>query len=45
MLKGATTEDQLVSEDGSSVLLDKGEKITEENLRKVPFELIGYLTT
>jgi DNA-directed RNA polymerase subunit beta len=43
MLKGAKTEDQLVSEDGSSVLLDKGEKITEENLRKVPFELIGYL--
>jgi DNA-directed RNA polymerase subunit beta len=43
MLKGAKTEDQLVSEDGSSVLLDKGEDITADKLKNVPFELIGYL--
>jgi DNA-directed RNA polymerase subunit beta len=43
MLGGATTEDKLVSEDGSSELLKKGVKITEEVLYSIPFELIGYL--
>jgi DNA-directed RNA polymerase subunit beta len=43
MLGGAPTEDKLVSEDGSSELLKKGTKITEEVLATIPFELIGYL--
>jgi len=43
MLKGATTIDTLVSEDGSTELLGKGAEITVEALEKVPFELIGYL--
>lgn len=43
MLDGAKTTDKLVSEDGSSDLLGKGEAITYETLQKVPFELIGYL--
>ncbi len=43
MLGGALTEDKLVSEDGSSELLKKGTKITEEVLYSIPFELIGYL--
>jgi DNA-directed RNA polymerase subunit beta len=43
MLGGATIEDKLVSEDGSSELLKKGTKITDEVLYSIPFELIGYL--
>lgn len=43
MLKGTQTTDKLVSEDGSTELLPKGADITEEALRAVPFELIGYL--
>ncbi|MFP5459117.1 MAG: DNA-directed RNA polymerase subunit beta, partial [Bacteriovoracia bacterium] len=43
MLGGATTEDKLISEDGSTELLKKGAKITEEVLYGIPFELIGYL--
>jgi DNA-directed RNA polymerase subunit beta len=43
MLSGATIEDKLVSEDGSSELLKKGTKITEDILYSIPFELIGYL--
>jgi DNA-directed RNA polymerase subunit beta len=43
LLDGASTEDKLVSEDGSTELLKKGTKITEDVLYKVPFELIGYL--
>jgi DNA-directed RNA polymerase subunit beta len=43
MLGGAVTEDKLVSEDGSSELLKKGVKITDEVLYSIPFELIGYL--
>lgn len=43
MLGGATIEDKLVSEDGSSELIKKGTKITEEVLYSIPFELIGYL--
>src|SRR5690606_2069875 len=34
---------KLVSEDGSSELLKKGTKLTEEVLYSIPFELIGYL--
>ncbi len=43
MLGGANIEDKLVSEDGSTELLKKGTKITEEVLFEIPFELIGYL--
>ena len=43
MLKGAKTTDKLVSEDGSTELLPKGADVTEEALKRVPFELIGYL--
>jgi DNA-directed RNA polymerase subunit beta len=43
LLGGASIEDKLVSEDGSSELLKKGTKITEEVLYDIPFELIGYL--
>ena len=43
LLKGAKTIDTLVSEDGSTELLAKGAEVTEEALKTVPFELIGYL--
>jgi DNA-directed RNA polymerase subunit beta len=43
MLKGATTTDKLVSEDGSTELLPKGAQVTSEALAQIPFELIGYL--
>ncbi len=43
MLKGSKTTDKLVSEDGSTELLPKGAEVTEEALKAVPFELIGYL--
>jgi DNA-directed RNA polymerase subunit beta len=43
LLNGAVTEDKLVSEDGSTELIKKGVKITEEVLYSIPFELIGYL--
>jgi DNA-directed RNA polymerase subunit beta len=43
MLKGQTTTDKLVSEDGSTDLLAKGAEITYDSLANIPFELIGYL--
>ncbi|MBH47061.1 MAG: DNA-directed RNA polymerase subunit beta [Halobacteriovorax sp.] len=43
MLKGSTTTDRLVSEDGSTELLPKGADISSEALAKIPFELIGYI--
>jgi DNA-directed RNA polymerase subunit beta len=43
LINGAVTIDALVSEDGSEELLGKGSQVTEEVLKKVPFELIGYL--
>ena len=43
MLKGTKTTDALVSEDGSTVLLESGATVTEEALKKIPFELIGYI--
>jgi DNA-directed RNA polymerase subunit beta len=43
MLKGETLTDSLVSEDGSQELLKKGDSITEDNLKDVPFELLGFL--
>ncbi len=43
MLKGHKTTDKLVSEDGSTELLAKGAEITEEDLRSIPFDLIGFI--
>jgi DNA-directed RNA polymerase subunit beta len=43
LLKGATTTDKLVSEDGTTELLAKGCEVTVDALKDVPFELIGYL--
>ncbi len=43
LLKGATTTDKLVSEDGSTELLSKGVEVTADVLKQIPFELIGYL--
>ena len=43
MLKGHKTTDHLVSEDGSTELLAKGSEITEEFLKGIAFELIGYI--
>jgi len=39
MLKNVQTIDKLVSEDGSTELLGKGEKVTEDVLRNIPFDL------
>ncbi len=43
MFKDVKTTDKLVSEDGSQELLGKGQEISESVLKKLPFELIGYL--
>ncbi|MCR9203475.1 MAG: DNA-directed RNA polymerase subunit beta [Halobacteriovoraceae bacterium] len=43
LLKGASTTDKLVSEDGSTELLAKGTDINADVLKSIPFELIGYL--
>jgi DNA-directed RNA polymerase subunit beta len=43
LLKGSTTTDKLVSEDGTTELLSKGSEITVESLKEIPFELIGYI--
>ncbi len=43
MLDGSVIIDKLVSEDGSEELLSKGTAVTEDVLRSIPFELIGYL--
>ncbi|TDJ04763.1 MAG: DNA-directed RNA polymerase subunit beta [Deltaproteobacteria bacterium] len=43
MLKGKKITDVLISEDGTTELLKKGEEITAEILTSIPFELIGYL--
>ncbi|MBK23950.1 MAG: DNA-directed RNA polymerase subunit beta [Halobacteriovorax sp.] len=43
ILKGASTTDSLVSEDGSTELLPKGSEIKADTLSGIPFELIGYL--
>jgi DNA-directed RNA polymerase subunit beta len=43
MLKGEKTADKLISEDGSTELIASGTNITEDVLRNVPFELIGFI--
>ncbi|NUM89483.1 MAG: DNA-directed RNA polymerase subunit beta, partial [Bdellovibrionales bacterium] len=43
ILKGEKTTGKLLSEDGSETLLEKGEEITLDKLRKIQFELIGFI--
>jgi DNA-directed RNA polymerase subunit beta len=43
MLSGHKTTDKLISEDGTEEILPKGAEINEENLMKIPFDLIGFL--
>ena len=43
MLNGKKITDVLISEDGTTELLKKGEDISAEVLKSIPFELIGYL--
>jgi DNA-directed RNA polymerase subunit beta len=43
LLKGEKTTGKLLSEDGSVVLLEKGEEITAEKLAGIQFELLGFI--
>ena len=43
MLSGHKTTDKLVSEDGTTELLAKSSPVTQADLAKIPFELIGYI--
>ena len=43
MLQGEKTTDTLISEDGTTDILSKGEEITLDVLNKIPFDLIGYV--
>jgi len=43
MFEGVKTVDKLISEDGSKELLPKGATLNFEILKKIPFELIGYI--
>lgn len=43
MLSGSKTTDKLVSEDGATEILAKGVELNEENLSKVPFDLLGFI--
>ncbi len=43
VLEGASTTGKLLSEDGSVELLKKGQKLDEEVLSQVPFDLLGFI--
>ena len=43
LLIGQKTSDVLLSDDGSETLLEKGCDIQEENIQKIPFELLAYI--
>ena len=43
LLTGQKTSDILLSDDGSEELLKKGQKIKEEDLKNIPFELLAYV--
>ena len=43
LLVGQKTADVLLSDDGSEKLLSKGQKIQEDDLKKIPFELLSYI--
>ena len=43
LLIGEKTSDVLLSDDGSEKLLQKGRSIREEDIQKIPFELLAYI--
>ena len=43
LLIGQKTSDVLLSDDGSEKLLQKGRSIQEEDIQKIPFELLAYI--
>ena len=43
ILIGQKTIGELLNEDGSKVLLNEGDKISDEDLESIPFELLSYL--
>ena len=43
LLKGKKSTDKLLSEDGSQVLLEKGDTISREKLEKIQFELLAFI--
>ena len=43
LIIGEKTTDILLSDDGSKELLKKNHKIQEEDLKKIPFELLAYI--
>lgn len=43
MLTGQKTSDILLNDDGSKELLSKQQKIKDEDLEKIPFELLAYI--
>ena len=42
-LVGKVTSDILLNDDGSEKLVEKGEKLTEDKLKEIPFDLLAYL--
>ncbi len=43
LLSGTTTTGKLLSEDGSEELLKKGQKLDDEVLATIPFDLLGFI--
>tara|TARA_B100001248_G_C27399644_1_gene469055 strand:- start:6634 stop:10800 length:4167 start_codon:yes stop_codon:yes gene_type:complete len=43
LLVGKETTDILLNEDGTEQLLDKGQKISDEDIETIPFELLSYI--
>jgi len=43
VMEGVPTTGKLLSEDGSQELLAKGQKLSADALRKVPFDLLGFI--
>ena len=43
ILEGESTTGKLLSEDGSEELLDKGDKLTQASIEKIPFDLLAFI--
>ncbi len=43
LLKGSKTTGKLLSEDGETELLEKGEELTAKSFERIPFELLEYI--
>ena len=43
LIVGQKSSDVLLNDDGSKELLEKNHKITEEDIKKIPFELLAYI--